>query len=241
MTQHDDLSRPRSNALERIMPALVLIAIGAIFFLNNLHIIYFQDIWRFWPLVLIAVGLAKLVDGASDGRAGGAILLVVAGGLFLANNFGYLDLNWHTFWPLILIGIGILMLLDRTVLKIPFPRPHRSYENGFMRENVVFGGGKRKMRGQEFRGGKFEAVFGGFEIDLRDSYITGDSATLEVDAVFGGAEIKIPCDWLAVIQGTGMFGAFEDKTTQPHPAEVPNPKRLIVRGSAVFAGVEVKN
>jgi hypothetical protein len=231
-----------SNPAERMIPALVLIAVGALFFLSNLHIIYFQDIWRFWPVVLIAVGLAKLVDSADGGSVACGVILLAVGGLFLAGNFGYLYLTWRTFWPLILIGLGLLMLFDRTTLLTGYRcKWQRAYTAGFMRESAVFGGGKRQLGHQDFQGGKMDAVFGGFEIDLRDAFMTADSVVLEINAVFGGAEVKIPRTWMAVVQGTGVFGAFTDSSTPPHPAEVPNPKRLIVRGSAVFGGVEVKN
>jgi len=233
--------RHRSTPVERIIPALVLIAVGALFFLSNLHIIYFQDIWRFWPLILIAVGLAKLVDAADGGNITAGVILLAVGGLFLAGNFGFLYLSWNTFWPLILIGLGLLMLFDRAKIGVIGPNWQRRYTQGFMRESAVFGGGKRQAGHQDFRGGKMDAVFGGFEIDLRDAFMTADTAVLEINAVFGGAEVKIPRTWMAVVQGTGVFGAFTDSSTPPHPAEVPNPKRLIVRGSAVFGGVEVKN
>ncbi len=43
------------------------------------------------------------------------------------------------------------------------------------------------------------------------------------------------------MQGAGVFGAFTDNTRQPDPGRYPNPKRLIVRGGAVFGHVEVRN
>ena len=67
-----------------MVPAIVLIAVGAIFLPQQLHIFYFHDVWRYWPVILIAVGLVKLVDSPDNsGRTGGAILLVL-GAIFLA-------------------------------------------------------------------------------------------------------------------------------------------------------------
>ena len=108
-------------------------------------------------------------------------------------------------------------------------------------EYAVFGGGKRKLNTFDFKGGHVDAVFGGFEIDLRDALMDGDSAVLETNAVFGGIEVRIPITWSAVVQGVGVFGAFQDETTQPNQTLIPNPKRLIVKGGAVFGAVEVKN
>src|SRR5579863_1681298 len=100
---------------ERMVPAIVLIAVGALFFLNNLHILPVREILRYWPGVLVAVGIMLLVDSAeSAGRTIGGVF-VGAGGLLLARNLGYLDLTWNQVWPMVLIGAGLLMLLDRTV------------------------------------------------------------------------------------------------------------------------------
>jgi len=46
----------------RLIPALIVIGIGVLFLLNNLNILYFQDWVRYWPVILIAIGLVKLVD-----------------------------------------------------------------------------------------------------------------------------------------------------------------------------------
>ena len=102
-------------------------------------------------------------------------------------------------------------------------------------------GGKRVINDQNFRGAKYDAVFGGFEIDLRRANILEDEAVLDLNAVFGGIEVRVPESWSVVVKGAGVFGAFQDSTHQPDPRIYPAPKRLIVRGGAVFGGVELKN
>jgi len=64
---------------------------------------------------------------------------------------------------------------------------------------------------------------------------------LELNAVFGGIEAKVPESWSVIMKGAGVFGGFVDSTNQPDPRLYPSPKRLIVKGGAVFGGVEVKN
>ena len=51
---------------ERLVPAIVLIGIGAFFLLNNLHIVYFREIFGWWPALLIAYGIVKLVDSSDN-------------------------------------------------------------------------------------------------------------------------------------------------------------------------------
>ncbi len=48
------------------------------------------------------------------GRSGGAIFLIVLGGIFLLNNLGYVTLSAVLkFWPLVLIGLGLSMMANR--------------------------------------------------------------------------------------------------------------------------------
>ncbi len=233
---------PETGSAQRIIPAMVLIAIGALFLLNNLHILYFNEIVRFWPVILIAAGLVKLVDStAQGGRIGGGILLVI-GAIFLAKNMGFLSLGIGALWPLILIGVGVLMLYNRL-----WEGPRPGLQNATfvdvdrVNEHPVFGGTKRNIVSQNFKGGEVGAVFGGIELDLRNADFPGPSVTIETDAVFGGIEIRIPRHWSTVVQVSAIFGGVSDHTAQPDPIQYPNPKQVIIKGSTVFGGVDVKN
>lgn len=231
-----------AGAAERMVPAIVLIAIGAIFLLHNLHIFYAQELFRYWPAILIAVGVVKLVDSQeSRGRVGGGVL-VGLGAVFLAQSLGYLEIRIWDLWPAILIAIGIAMLFETEFLSAHIGiKEIRNDRWGFSKESAVFSGGKRLIVDQNFKRAKFDAVFGGFEIDLRRANIAEDSAVLDLNAVFGGIEVKVPESWSVVIKGAGVFGGFVDSTTQPDPRIYPNPKLLICKGGAVFGGVEIKN
>jgi hypothetical protein len=190
-------SQPGPASPRRWVPAIILIGAGVVFLLDNLNILPADQVFKFWPVLLIALGLFLLVDRTV----------------------------WH-------IGLGRLGTDESA---------GDSTDGHRIRESAVFGGGKRRVNSQAFTGGRIEAVFGGYEVDLREAAIQGDVAVLKVDVVFGGTEVRIPDTWSVVMQGTGVFGAFADNSRQPDPARIPNPKRLIVKGSAVFGGVEVKN
>ena len=96
-----------------IISGLLLVGIGVLFLLGNLHIVHAGDWVSYWPVIPIVIGLVQLVDStSSSGRVGGGIMLVV-GGLFLADNLGYINFPIWDLWPLILIGVGVMMLLNR--------------------------------------------------------------------------------------------------------------------------------
>ena len=230
------------SSVPGILPALVVIGIGVLFLLNNLNIFFMHDVWRYWPAILIAVGLVKMVDSpTSNGRVTGGVLVVV-GGLFLADTLGFLTLSWRDFWPLVLIGAGLLMLWSRLSppwVGIPNNHPAAA-DDGTLNENAIFGGVERKMSTDNFLGGQVSTTFGGVDIDLRQASMRGDSAVLDINCIFGGVDIKIPRNWLAVSQGAAIFGGIGNSSAQPAP-DMPGVKRLYLKGSVVFGGVDVKN
>jgi hypothetical protein len=226
-----------------LVPAVVLIAVGAIFFLNNLHIFYIRDVVRYWPVILIGLGMVKVVDSAEhSGRVGGAILVVV-GAIFLAPALGFWDVSIGDLWPLILIAVGAALLAQRVwtpkVAWGPRTGPNPS-PAATLSEAAMFSGGKRKIVTQDFRGGDVSCIFGGFDLDFRKAGITGDSATLVVNAIFGGCDIKVPESWDVVLEITAIFGGCDDKTLHPEPS-MPGVKKLYLRGEAIFGGIDVKN
>jgi hypothetical protein len=251
MTPQNNQPEPPDGLPAQWIPALVLISVGALFLLNNLQIIRFHDIFVYWPVALVAWGIFKVVDQpASKDKVVGAILIGI-GGILLMGNLGIPHMGWGDLWPLILIAIGVLMLTDRLAgpgmgwggrvnRRADWPG-RANWRSNRLHESAVFWGGKRVVTGSDFQGGKVECVFGGFEIDLRGATMLSDSAVLKVDAVFGGAEITVPVGWEVDMQGAGVFGGFADRTQHPDRSVYPNPKVLIVKGGAVFGGVNVKN
>lgn len=246
MIQDQD-SNPDWFATQRLVPALVLIAVGGIFLLSNLHVVRMRELWQYWPVVLMVAGVFKLADAqdARDRTAGG--ILLAGGSILLASNLGLIPINIWALWPLLIIGVGVYMLIDRSAgpkieFDIRYPGKPANGPRGWTRhETAVFSGGKRRIAVDDFQGAKYDCVFGGYEIDLRGSQILGDSAVIEINAIFGGAEVKIPTNWNVVMQAAGVFGGFADSTDHPNPAVTPNIKQVFVRGAAVFGGAEVKN
>lgn len=238
-----------------MIPGLILIAIGALFLLDNLHIVHVAAWFAYWPVILIAFGLVKLVDSTHQGgRIAGGVLMAV-GGIFLADNLGYLRID--QMWPLILIGIGLFMLWarihpgynyggmwqwkhrPRTWDRDRFHFDSSSTGGNTIHEVNVFTGTRRVITDQDFRGGKVACVFGGITLDLTGANIAGDSALLDISAVYGGAVVRIPTHWDLVMRGGGVFGGYSDQTI--HPPRTPDTKKLIVKGGAVFGGVTFKN
>src|SRR5258708_24883846 len=106
---------------------------------------------------------------------------------------------------------------------------------------AIFGGTKRQVDSQDFRGGDISVMFGGIELDLRKAAIAAELATIDVSAMFGGIEIRVPEAWAVESKGVGILGGFSDETRPPAPDPAAASKRLVVTGTAIFGGVAIKN
>jgi hypothetical protein len=82
-----------------------------------------------------------------------------------------------------------------------------------------------------------KAVFGGAELDLREARLESAEVTIDIKAVFGGVEIIVPEDVIAIVDGTAVFGGFDDEVSTSQP---PTGPVVRVGGKAVFGGVSVQ-
>jgi predicted membrane protein len=210
--------------------------------LDHMGLISSDRLWKFWPVLLLVLGVIKLVEPYN--RVFGAVLTLV-GALFLVNNLGYTHLSWWDMWPIALICAGLMLIWNRFEMpKLPkLPPMTSSAGPNDINEFALFGAVERRITVGNFTGGTASATFGGVELDFRSADIEGEQAVLYLEAIFGGIELTVPDRWAVVYEGQSIFGGFSDETRPPLP-EVPGAppkKRIILRGRAVFGGISVKN
>jgi len=100
------MSDGRSLVTPRLVFGLALMAFGTLFFLDELHIVDFDDILRWWPLIPLAVGLTMIARPTGVGSRVFGALLSIFGVWQLAYDFDLIDVEFWDAWPLLLIGAG---------------------------------------------------------------------------------------------------------------------------------------
>jgi predicted membrane protein len=229
----------------RWIPGAILIVVGGLILLEHMNVINGEWIWKFWPLLLVAFGIAKLLN---EGNRVGGVVLTLVGAFFMLQNLGYRLFSWANFWPILIIGAGVAMIWGR--FDVPELRRYAGAgtEKGSSTENMIqafaiFGGVERRVHTSSFAGGDLTAMFGGIEIDFRSADIEAEEAVLYLDAMFGGIELVVPDRWLVVWEGQNIFGGYSDETRAPLPdvPGAPQKRRLVLRGRAMFGGISVKN
>lgn len=250
MARFEDKMRRRQyrhSGSSGIVIGAIIVLVGLGLLLDNMGIVQFRDVWRYWPVLLIVYGVSRILScqAVSSLVWGGVVALV--GAFILLDNLDIVSFNFDYIWPLLIIGFGLAMLvraLDRKRHLEGTPVPKEGTPaNSEPTLNIVaiFSGSRRVINSPDFRGGEVVAIFGGVRLDLSRAAITIDKAVLDISAVFGGVEIRVPENWSVQTKGVGIFGGFDDKTIHPKPDPNVKTPELEITGSAVFGGLSVTN
>jgi predicted membrane protein len=243
----------------RMLAGLILVCVGAALLLRNTG--FPMPYWLFsWPVILIIVGIYSGVK--HNFKNNSWIILIAVGSFFLLNKIiPGLSLEPY-FWPVLIIAIGILFMLrpkrDRWLnfsnqpdelaadRKAAAGSWHQTTEgfsgsgNDYLNIRSVFSGIERNVISKDFKGGSVKAVFGGLDIDLSQADIQ-DKAILKFEVVFGGVNIIVPPHWIVYNELEGVFHGVDDKRKYNSTVSAGAEKVLILKGSVVFGGVEIRS
>jgi hypothetical protein len=102
--------------------------------------------------------------------------------------------------------------------------------------SAIFGPLAYRSTSRRFRGGRLELWYGGGVLDLRDTVLDPDGATLEVRAVFGGGQILVPADWKVISSVRGLGGLTDVRPARGHLDGAPE---LTIQGLVIAGGFAV--
>jgi Predicted membrane protein (DUF2154). len=216
----------------RILTGIIITLIGIFSLLGALNIIPFWEIFStWWPILVILGGVLVLVGDWRRNYLWGIVLLII-GGLLLLKTQGVLDFDLYSLIVPILIITGGLSVLIHT--------KNRSSTDTTSSDSddiaVIFSGSDTKNKSQKYEGGKLTVIFGGAVLDLRDAKLT-DSATLDIFAICGGVELKVPRDWKVVSKIAPIAGGVENKSEGSIDHKGPV---LTLTGTVTLGGLEIK-
>ncbi|WP_427339832.1 LiaF transmembrane domain-containing protein [Caloranaerobacter sp. DY30410] len=214
---------------------ILLVFVGVFLLLGEtgmIDITIGEFISKYWPLILIVIGIYKLLTDSISKTAG--IILIIIGGIFQLRNFQYFNIfEYNLFWPIVIILIGIWILLS------PKRDNWKVSSKDTLNTFALFSGFNIKNSSQNFKGGNITVVFGGADVDLRDANILKEQeARIDILIAFGGAEIFVPQGWNVIIKGVPIFGGWENETVNNNKEDSPT---LIINSFVMFGGFEVKN
>ncbi len=128
------------------------------------------------------------------------------------------------------IIVPILLILAMFMILISLRR-----NNDNKTVTVVFSGSELDFSGENFTGGKFTAIFGGIDCNLKTAIIE-DGAVVNVNAIFGGVDVIVPAGINVKVNSTSIFGGVSNKTSS-FDGET---NTLYINAVCIFGGVDIK-
>lgn len=221
--------------------------------------------WIFsWEMLLIGAGLVMGIK--SQFRNSSWLIMVIIGSIFLLDG-EIPQLNLHEYIvPVVIIAVGVLFIFRpknakncryngmnkdwNEKWKNKWENREGSWQAGssvtstesgdYIQSTTIFSGVKKIVLSKDFKGGSITCVFGGAEIDLMQADING-TVTIAVEQVFGGMKLLVPPHWVVNNEIDGMFHGVEDKRRMQTGMAVDTTKVLILKGSCVFGGIDIKS
>jgi predicted membrane protein len=233
-----------------IMASVLLILAGGVLLGINLGYIPESLKWVCisWQMLLVLIGILSLCK--RDVFTGlflifvGALLLVPKLSVAFPNVFP--DNFVQLYWPLFMSIAGFLVLFNiiyrrkrgkkraHCVMK---NKPKQTIDGDFFQTNT-FSKGEYVVSEAEFKGGTIQTTFGVTELDFRKTSLPEGDTYLDITAVFSGVILHVPEHWKVISQMEIVFSGIADKRYATNP---DSSKRLILVGSCVFSGCEIKN
>jgi len=208
----------------KLVAGIFFTLLGVLLTLDNLDIIEADRVLRFWPVVLIVVGLMNLNHA---GRRGLSIVAIALGTLMVAARAHLVRFSLFDLWPLILVGAGLVIVLR--ALGVHGPEQRSSLWSVLNTRKVT-------IDPEQLHGSQIISFMGGSTIELTNTGEHEGPVVVEVLAMWGGIEIRVPSGWEVIAEAVPVMGGIDIRT-----AGAPGGKQLVVRGLVLMAGMEIKN
>jgi len=229
----------------------LVIAAGAVLLLKSLGVNIDIDVWKFWPLLVIVVGLSKIFTTKRKREIWSGLVFTGIGTLFMLNNLGQIKFWFDDLWPIliILVGIGIIhhSLFGKSKKSccgkngefkaFIAKTKDQKIDSDMFDISAFLSSAEHTYDQKDFKGGRISGVLGGVEIDLRGAEMAEESAVITISAFMAGIELYIPNNWKVTVESTSFMAGIDNKTKTTAGAD----KELFIKGSAFMSGVDIKN
>lgn len=255
-----------NNSNGRNILGVILMVVGGLWIIDNFNLFGYMNFPFFsWHTFFVIAG-AIIISNNSKSFWG--YLLIGIGVVGWLRHMPFIPfaqfLNFGDLWPLIIFGLGLWLILNQREKSNcntqnhnsgrennnPFTQPNTTNFTSssttessldFINELASFTSVEKRINSQSFKGGKVAATFGSVLLDFRQCKLAPGEHILDLSVAFGGVELYFPQDWKVIVNVSSVFGGFDDQRYPNLNANSTNDSILIIKGSVVFGGGELKN
>tara|TARA_R110002072_G_scaffold20688_1_gene74793 strand:+ start:34287 stop:35042 length:756 start_codon:yes stop_codon:yes gene_type:complete len=229
----------------KILTGILIVIFGILFLMNRIGVNLPHWIFS-WKIIFIAIGTIALYK--HNFRNFGGWIMITIGVVFIINDYSKDLIDASLLFPAFIILFGIMMIGKSLNIfgkkkskKNYFVNDQFTIEDGeYMEAIALFGNVKKNVVSKNFKGGDFDCVFGGMQLNLIKSDIQGP-ITINTDVVFGGMKLYVPPTWNVTTETTAIFGGVEDKRPMLNDENIDPSKTITLTGNCIFGGIEIVN
>lgn len=106
----------------RVVFGAVIMGLGLVFLMDQMNIVRSQTLTLFWPGLLVAFGMTRIVWPSRPGGEVGGLWIALVGGLLLLDRLDVITLRES--WPVFIIVAGLVVMF-RALDWLPCPNRGR--------------------------------------------------------------------------------------------------------------------
>jgi len=216
MFQHAKKQKIKSGKAQYLPHTLI--AVGILFQLANMHILNFGIGAIVVPVVLAFVGINLLKSKSDSAKHRDSEADDAKGEI--------IDGEW---------------IDDFTNEQASAAQSNNSTDDTKIDVFTVLGGGNFSTRSKRLADGNIIAILGGAEVDIREADSLKNTLEIDIIALMGGVEIKVPPHFNVTVKLLPLLGGVTNKTTCLADKMGVPPKHLVLTGMALMGGVEITN
>lgn len=198
-----------------------------------------------WKTIMISVGILLLYKYKL--RSIYPYVLIGVGTALLINDFKPETIDRNLILPVLVIVAGVYMVVKHLNLfgekknsTVIFDDEREISSDDYIKSTTLFGGVTKNVVSKNFKGAKFNTVFGGTDINLSKADIEGP-IRIKSTTLFGGVTLIVPSNWEVRSEITAIAGAVEDQRGIASDVTYDPTKVVVLTGTCLFGGVEIRS
>jgi predicted membrane protein len=210
---------PRVRVTTNLAFGICLILLGTALILDRLQLVPASQLLRFWPVGLVLVGAALVIQSfqrvdpaqaRSQGFDGGHIFALIIFAIIMSQVFNR-------------GGFTARADASETVNLFALMTHHQQVSSA-----------------QVFRGAEMTSVMGHSDLDLRKTTIApGEEAVIEVFTLMGGTTVRVPEGWSVEVRAVPIAGGVKDRRSGAR--DIPGAPRIVIRGFIMMGGLNIRS
>ncbi|MDT8323012.1 MAG: hypothetical protein RRA94_02785 [Bacteroidota bacterium] len=219
---------------------VILIIVGALLLFGNLQLFAFGWIFGmlldFWPLIIVAMGVSRIVAGKSQDFAGG-LQLIAVGLLLQFAVFGWMPGNLLSYWPYAFVVVGLWLIFIQPKNK----RIEKVLSGSRLQLREILRDAHYVFSSDGFEGGSIFSLLSRVECDLSGCSEQGSAMRMTMRVRWSAVTLYVPDAWRVTFSMRSGLGEAQDHRVLGNPPDGSAAPELHISGTVLGSRLQIRD